>query len=77
MELALFGPRAADGVGELLCRGPNVMRGYWRNPAATAEKFTGNWFHTGEIAQIDGDGYVRIVESGSVEQARAESVERV
>ena len=61
-ELALLGPAAAAGTGELLCRGPNIMRGYWRNPTATAAMFTGNWFRTGEFAHIADDGYVRLVE---------------
>ncbi|WP_072687427.1 class I adenylate-forming enzyme family protein [Rhodococcus marinonascens] len=62
MEVALFGPDAARGFGELLCRGPGVMRGYWNSPEVTAESFTGDWFHTGDTATIDGDGFVRIVD---------------
>ncbi|AOW94353.1 CoA synthetase [Rhodococcus sp. WMMA185] len=61
MEVALFGPDAADGYGELLCRGPGVMRGYWNRPEATAKRFTSGWFHTGDTARIDGNGFVRIV----------------
>ncbi|GAB2642493.1 class I adenylate-forming enzyme family protein [Nocardia goodfellowii] len=58
-ELALYGPRAGSGHGELLCRGPNVTRRYWRDPNATAARFTGTWFHTGDQVTIDPDGLVR------------------
>ncbi|TSE01872.1 long-chain fatty acid--CoA ligase [Skermania sp. ID1734] len=60
-EVALWGPEADAGVGELLCRGPNVMRGYWRDPVATAAQFTGQWFHTGDQVRIDSDGFVRLL----------------
>ena len=60
-EIALWGADAEEGRGELLCRGPHVMRGYWNNAAATARTFTGNWFHTGDSVEIDGDGFVRVV----------------
>ena len=53
---------AGRGVGELLCRGPGVSRGYWNRPEVTAKTFTGGWFHTGDTANIDGDGFVRIVD---------------
>ena len=36
------------------------MKGYWRNDAATAETLNGGWLHTGDIAEIDGDGYITI-----------------
>ncbi|OUS93746.1 class I adenylate-forming enzyme family protein [Rhodococcus sp. NCIMB 12038] len=62
MEVALLGPDAGRGVGELLCRGPGVSRGYWNRPEVTAKTFTGGWFHTGDTANIDGDGFVRIVD---------------
>ncbi|KAA0022526.1 class I adenylate-forming enzyme family protein [Antrihabitans cavernicola] len=60
-ELALWGDDAHLGTGELLCRGPHVMRGYWKNPTATAAQFTGNWFHTGDLVDIDREGYVRLI----------------
>lgn len=58
-ELALCGPRARDGHGELLCRGPNVTRRYWNDPRSTAARFTGTWFHTGHQVTIGADGLVR------------------
>ncbi|MFX0575671.1 class I adenylate-forming enzyme family protein [Nocardia nepalensis] len=58
-ELALWGPRAQAGHGELLCRGPNVTRRYWNDPETTADRFTGSWFHTGDQVSIDAEGLVR------------------
>jgi acyl-CoA synthetase (AMP-forming)/AMP-acid ligase II len=57
-ELALFGPDAQSGRGELLCRGPNVAPRYWRDPLTTESRFTGTWFHTGNQVSIDADGLV-------------------
>ena len=48
--------------GEIVCRGENITIGYWRNPAATAEALRNGWFHTGDIATIDEDGYYHIVD---------------
>jgi long-chain acyl-CoA synthetase len=49
--------------GELLVRGPTIMRGYRKDPERTAETIDSEgWLHTGDIAEIDGDGYVRIVD---------------
>jgi long-chain acyl-CoA synthetase len=50
------------GVGELLVRGPNVVQGYWNNPEATAETFVDGWLHTGDVARIDADGLLYIVD---------------
>lgn len=58
-ELALSGPDADRGRGELLCRGPNVSRRYWNDPLATRARFSGTWFHTGDQVSIDRDGLVR------------------
>ena len=60
-DLELFEPDA-DGVGELLVRGPNVVRGYWNKPEATAETFVNGWLHTGDLARLDADGFVQIVD---------------
>jgi long-chain acyl-CoA synthetase len=48
--------------GEIICRGENITIGYWRNPPATADAMRNGWFHTGDIATIDEDGYYRIVD---------------
>jgi long-chain acyl-CoA synthetase len=50
----------ADGEGELVVRGPNVTRGYWESPEATAEAFVGEWFKTGDLARMDREGNVWI-----------------
>jgi long-chain acyl-CoA synthetase len=48
--------------GELLVRGPQVMKGYWNNPKETADTLTDGWLHTGDIAKMDEDGYFYIVD---------------
>ncbi len=48
--------------GEVVASGPNVMRGYWGMPGETAESFSGDWFHTGDVATTDDDGYYTIVD---------------
>lgn len=49
-------------TGELLVKGPQVMKGYWNRPDATAETLTDGWLHTGDIAKMDEDGYFYIVD---------------
>jgi long-chain acyl-CoA synthetase len=44
-------------IGELVVRGPNVMKGYWNNPAATAETLRDGWLYTGDMVYFDEDGY--------------------
>jgi long-chain acyl-CoA synthetase len=49
-------------VGEIAIRGPNVMKGYWQRPEATAEAIREGWFHSGDLARVDPDGYFYIVD---------------
>jgi long-chain acyl-CoA synthetase len=52
-----------DGVGEIVIRGHNVMKGYWNRPDATAAAIDPDgWFHTGDLARVDQDGYFFIVD---------------
>jgi acyl-CoA synthetase (AMP-forming)/AMP-acid ligase II len=52
-----------DGaVGEVVYRGPTVMTAYHDDPAATAEAFAGGWFHSGDLATRDDEGYLRLVD---------------
>src|SRR5204863_7436740 len=53
---------AEAGVGELLVRGPNVVQGYWNKPEATASALVDGWLHTGDLARIDADGLLYIVD---------------
>ena len=62
VEVDLLDPDPATGVGELLIRGQNVVRGYWNNADKTAETFVDGWLHTGDLARIDDDGFVQIVD---------------
>jgi long-chain acyl-CoA synthetase len=55
-------PVAAGGVGEIVARGPNVMRGYWNRPEETAEALRNGWMHTGDVARIDDKGFIFIVD---------------
>lgn len=50
-----------DQEGELLIKGPTVMKGYWNRPEATAEALKDGWLYTGDIARMDEDGYFYIV----------------
>ncbi|HXF40385.1 MAG TPA: AMP-binding protein [Blastocatellia bacterium] len=62
VDLDLFEPDKSTGVGELLVRGPNVVSGYWNKAEASAETFVDGWLHTGDMARIDEQGFVQIVD---------------
>jgi long-chain acyl-CoA synthetase len=55
-------PVGEGEIGEIVIRGENVMKGYWRQPDATAEVMRGGWFHSGDLATRDSDGYYFIVD---------------
>jgi long-chain acyl-CoA synthetase len=55
-------PLAQGEVGEIVIRGHNIMKGYWQRPDATEEAMRGGWFHSGDMARVDEDGYFYIVD---------------
>ena len=62
IDPATMQPVARDGatIGEVMLRGNTVMKGYLKNPAATAEAFAGDWYHTGDLAVMHEDGYCEV-----------------
>ncbi|MGA8104729.1 MAG: long-chain-fatty-acid--CoA ligase [Candidatus Acidiferrales bacterium] len=55
-------PHDGKTVGEIVARADGVMEGYWRQPDASAEALRGGWFHTGDMATLNEDGYLLIVD---------------
>jgi len=55
-------PRDGKSIGEIVARSDGVMDGYWKQPEATAEVIRGGWFHTGDMATMDENGYALIVD---------------
>ncbi|MDT3735330.1 MAG: acyl-CoA synthetase [Denitratisoma sp.] len=53
-------PRDGEAIGEIMFRGNITMKGYLKNPQATEEAFRGGWYHSGDLAVLHGDGYVKI-----------------
>ncbi len=66
VEVRVVNPEGEDvhpgEIGEIIGRGPNVMVGYWRMPEATAAAIVDSWMHTGDLATIDEDNYIYIVD---------------
>ena len=67
VEMKLAGSAGGDelegGIGEICIRGENIMKGYWNNPEATAEAIDSDgWFHSGDLARVDDDGFYVIVD---------------
>ena len=62
LKLDAVSGQVGDDVGELLIRGANVVAGYWKKPEATAETFAGGWLRTGDLARLDPEGFLQIVD---------------
>jgi O-succinylbenzoic acid--CoA ligase len=71
IQLACAGMRIMDDngrelppgeQGEIWIHGPMVVKGYWNNPQATADNFTGGFWHSGDVGSIDSEGYVRVLD---------------
>ncbi len=66
VEMRVVDPELVDVApgesGEVIYRSPQLCEGYWEKPEETAEAFTGDWFHSGDLARIDDEGYITIVD---------------
>jgi long-chain acyl-CoA synthetase len=84
VEVKILKADAADTEGEILTRGPHVMKGYFRSPEKTAEVIRNGWFHTGDLGYFDKDGFLyisgrkrNIIVLGSGKKVFPEEVESV
>lgn len=55
-------PLTHGEIGEIVVRGPNLMKGYWNRPAETADAVRTGWFHTGDLGRVDDEGYFYVVD---------------
>jgi fatty-acyl-CoA synthase len=55
-------PHDGKSIGEVVARGDGVMQGYWKQPEATSQAMRGGWFHTGDMASMDKDDYILVVD---------------
>ena len=62
VDVRVDSPDPVSGVGELLIRGPNVVAGYWQKPEQTRETFVDGWLHSGDLARVDEEGLVYVVD---------------
>ncbi len=64
-EIRIDALDGGDGLGEILVRSPNIMKGYWGNPEATRTVVVDGWLHTGDVGHFDADGYLHLVDRKS------------
>jgi len=60
--LGLGAEAPREVIGEIVVRGPTMMKGYWNKPEATAQALRGGWMHTGDAGYMDEDGFVYVVD---------------